>query len=391
MQDFGLADVREDLLRGDDHIRSPQRAGQRRRAFRADPDRAGIAAATKAASAAESATRGFEEPSAAIQLLHRQKMGAESQLHAFRTIGRVTGCPPDIRPGPATAGSIPNCAACHSILLSMFRKTSIPIRPALCTRSRVSVRRSRISRCAIRTGGRAGMARGSVFAPDGFVLTNHHVIENGDRFSVSLPDGRTHAATMVGGDAATDLAVLRVIGGDLAYAQFGRSSGLRVGQLAVAIGNPLGFESTVTAGIVSALGRSLRTRCGRLIDGVIQTDAPLNPGNSGGPLVDGAGRVIGINTAMIGAAQGICFAIGSDTAIDVASRLMREGRVRRSRLGIAAETILLDPRMAQRLRHPPRTAVMVSDVTAGGPAERGGMQKGDLVLKVDGKPLLRRR
>ena len=143
----------------------------------------------------------------------------------------------------------------------------------------------------------------------------------------------------------------------------------------------------MTAGIVSALGRSLRTRSGRLIDGVIQTDAPLNPGNSGGPLVDGAGRVIGINTAMIGAAQGICFAIGSDTAIDVASRLMREGRVRRSRLGIAAETIMLNPRMAQLLRHPSRTAVMVSDVTAGGPAERDGVKRGDLVLKLDGEPL----
>jgi S1-C subfamily serine protease len=236
--------------------------------------------------------------------------------------------------------------------------------------------------------GRArGHGSGVVFAPDGFVLTNHHVIENGDRFSVSLPDGMSHLATMVGGDAATDLAVLRVAGGDLPYAEFGRSSGLRVGQLAVAIGNPFGFQTTVTAGIVSALGRSLRTRSGRLIDGVIQTDAQLNPGNSGGPLVDGAGRVVGINTAMIGAAQGICFAIGSDTAIDVASRLMREGRVRRSRLGIAAETIMLDSRLAQRLRHPVRTAVMVSDVVADGPAERGGMQKGDLVLKVDDKPL----
>jgi S1-C subfamily serine protease len=236
-------------------------------------------------------------------------------------------------------------------------------------------------------GRERGHGSGVVFAPDGFVLTNHHVIENGDRFLVSLPDGSKHAATMVGGDAATDLAVLRVAGGDLPYAEFGRSSGLRVGQLAVAIGNPLGFQTSVTAGIVSALGRSLRTRSGRLIDGVIQTDAPLNPGNSGGPLVDGAGRVIGINTAMIGAAQGICFAIGSDTAIDVASRLMREGRVRRSRLGIAAETIMLDPRVAQRLHHPARTAVMVSNVTAGGPAERDGVQAGDLLLKVDEKPL----
>ena len=314
-------------------------------------------------------------------------MGAELQLRASRTIGRVTGCRPGYSAGSRNGRINP-------------KLRRMPFDSALDVPEDLDPYSARIVHAVARVGpavahiavrdqnGRArGHGSGVVFAPDGFVLTNHHVIENGDRFSVSLPDGRTHAATMVGGDAATDLAVLRVIGGDLAYAQFGRSSGLRVGQLAVAIGNPFGFQATVTAGIVSALGRSLRTRSGRLIDGVIQTDAPLNPGNSGGPLVDGAGRVIGINTAMIGAAQGICFAIGSDTAIDVASRLMREGRVRRSRLGIAAETILLDPRMAPRLRHPARTAVMVSDVTADGPAERDGVQKGDLVLKVDGKPL----
>ena len=314
-------------------------------------------------------------------------MGAELRLRASRTIGRVTGCRPGYSAGSRNGGINP-------------KLRRMPFDSALDVPEDLDPYSARIVHAVARVGpavahiavrdqnGRArGHGSGVVFAPDGFVLTNHHVIENGERFSVSLPDGLNHAATMVGGDAATDLAVLRVTGGDLPYAEFGRSSGLRVGQLAVAIGNPFGFQTTVTAGIVSALGRSLRTRSGRLIDGVIQTDAPLNPGNSGGPLVDGAGRVIGINTAMIGAAQGICFAIGSDTAIDVASRLMREGRVRRSRLGIAAETIMLDPRMAQRLRHPARTAVMVSDVTAGGPAERDGMQKGDLMLKVDDKPL----
>lgn len=314
-------------------------------------------------------------------------MGTELRLRASRTISRVTGCRPGYSAGSRNSGINPK-------LLRM------PLDSALDVPDDLDPYSARIVHAVARVGpavahiavrdwnGRArGHGSGVVFAPDGFVLTNHHVIENGERFSVSLPDGSNHAATMVGGDAATDLAVLRVAGGGLPYAEFGRSSGLRVGQLAVAIGNPLGFQTTVTAGIVSALGRSLRTRSGRLIDGVIQTDAPLNPGNSGGPLVDGAGRVIGINTAMIGAAQGICFAIGSDTAIDVASRLMREGRVRRSRLGIAAETIMLDPRVAQRLRHPARTAVMVSDVTAGGPAERAGVQKGDLVLKVDDKPL----
>src|ERR1700680_3387437 len=164
-----------------------------------------------------------------------------------------------------------------------------------------------------------------------------------------------------GDDPATDLAVLRLEAAGLPHAEFGRSSGLRVGQLVVAIGNPLGFQATVTAGIVSALGRSLRTRSGRLIDGVIQNAAPLKPGNSGGSLVDGLGRVVGINTAMIGMAQGICFAIGSDTAIDVAARLMRDGRVRRSRLGIAGQTVPLDRRVVQRLDLSAPSAVIIAE------------------------------
>jgi S1-C subfamily serine protease len=243
----------------------------------------------------------------------------------------------------------------------------------------------------IRVSDQNGRPRGSgsgvVYTPDGYLLTNHHVIVDAARVSASLPDGREIGATIIGSDPATDLAVLQLAASGLPHAEFGSSARLRVGQLVVAIGNPLGFQATVTAGIVSALGRSLRTRSGRLIDGVIQTDAPLNPGNSGGPLVDGLGRVIGVNTAMIGMAQGICFAIGSDTAIDVAARLMRDGRVRRSRLGIAGQTVPLDRRVVQRLGLSAPTAVMIAEVLPRGPAERDGLLKGDVLLRLAGKPV----
>jgi S1-C subfamily serine protease len=232
-----------------------------------------------------------------------------------------------------------------------------------------------------------GSGSGVVYTPDGYLLTNHHVIADAARVSALLPNGWEIDAAIVGSDPATDLAVLQIAASGLPHAEFGSSARLRVGQLVVAIGNPLGFQATVTAGIVSALGRSLRTRSGRLIDGVIQTDAPLNPGNSGGPLVDGRGRVVGVNTAMIGMAQGICFAIGSDTAIDVAARLMRDGRVRRSRLGIAGQTVLLDRRVVQRLGFTAATAVMIAEVIAGGPAERAGLMKGDALLRLGGRPV----
>jgi S1-C subfamily serine protease len=232
-----------------------------------------------------------------------------------------------------------------------------------------------------------GIGSGVVFTPDGYLLTNDHVSAGARQLAASLPDGRVIEASLVGSDPATDLAVLRLAANGLSHAEFGSSARLRVGQLAVAIGNPLGFQATVTAGIVSALGRSLRSPSGRLIDSVIQTDAPLNPGNSGGPLVDANGRVIGINTAMIGAAQGICFAIGIDTAVEVAARLMRDGRVRRSRLGISAQTVPLDRRVARRLELSQATAVMVSDLAAGGPAERADLAKGDVLLRFAGEAL----
>lgn len=232
--------------------------------------------------------------------------------------------------------------------------------------------------------GRGGTGSGVIFAPDGYLLTNSHVVAGAARVKASLIDGRRFAAQIIGDDPATDLAVLRLAATGLPHAVFGSSRALRVGQLVVAIGNPLGFQATVTAGIVSALGRSLRAPNGRLIESVIQTDAPLNPGNSGGPLVDGASRVVGVNTAMIGRAQGLCFAIGIDTAVDVTAALMRDGRVRRARLGLAGQTTMLDARLARRLQRAGDTAVLVMDAK-GGAAERAGVRQGDLILEFAGQ------
>ncbi|HEY3887032.1 MAG TPA: trypsin-like peptidase domain-containing protein [Caulobacteraceae bacterium] len=238
---------------------------------------------------------------------------------------------------------------------------------------------------ALQANGRGGTGSGVIFAPDGYLITNSHVVAKATRLSASLTDGRQFEARLIGDDPATDLAVLRLeASSGLPHARFGRSSRLRVGQLVVAIGNPLGFQATVTAGIVSALGRTLRSPSGRLIESVIQTDAPLNPGNSGGALVDGQARVIGINTAMIGRAQGLCFAIGVDTVIDVIARLMRDGRVRRARLGVAGQTTPLDARLARRLHREGGTAVLVSETPAEGAAARAGMEKGDVILEFAG-------
>ena len=231
---------------------------------------------------------------------------------------------------------------------------------------------------------RSGTGSGVLFTPDGYLLTNSHVIAGAQSLSASLADGQTFPARLVGDDPATDLAVLQLSAEDLPYASFGTSANLKVGQLVVAIGNPLGFQATVTAGIVSALGRTLRSTSGRLIESIIQTDAPLNPGNSGGPLVDGQAKVVGINTAMIGGAQGICFAIGIDTATDVVSRLMKDGKVRRSRLGLSGQTISLDSRLAARLKRKVVTGVLVSEVQPKCAAEKSGLRAGDVLLEFDG-------
>jgi S1-C subfamily serine protease len=234
---------------------------------------------------------------------------------------------------------------------------------------------------------RRGGGSGFVFTPDGLILTNSHVVHDAKRIEVTLTDGRRMPATAIGDDPASDLAVVRVDEPGLTAAALGDSQQLRVGQLVVAIGAPYGFQSTVTAGVVSALGRSLRSYSGRLIDDVIQTDAALNPGNSGGPLVDSAGRVVGVNTATILPAQGICFAIGINTAKFVASRLLRDGRIRRSYIGVSAQTVPVHRRVVRFYDLPKEMGVVVLSVEEKSPAARAGVREGDVIVALEGHPV----
>lgn len=227
-----------------------------------------------------------------------------------------------------------------------------------------------------------GVGSGVIITPDGYVLTNSHVVQSAERIEVRLQDGRDFSARIVGNDPHSDLAVLSILESGLPTAELGDSSQLRVGQLVVAIGNPLGFQTTVTAGVISALGRTLRAQTGRLIENVIQTDAALNPGNSGGPLVDSRGRVIGINTAIIAGSQGICFSTPINTAKWVASQLIHEGRVRRSYLGVSGQTITLDRRLIVRYRIKSHTAVLVTEVQPDSAAVNARIKPGDIIIQL---------
>ncbi len=233
--------------------------------------------------------------------------------------------------------------------------------------------------------GRRGGGSGFFFTPDGFILTNSHVVSGASRVEVTLNDGLRCSATITGDDPHTDLAVIRISAPTQTAARLGDSDAIRPGQLAIAVGNPLGFQCTVTAGVVSALGRSMRAKSGRLIDNVIQTDAALNPGNSGGPLVDSRGNVIGVNTAVIMGAQGICFAIGSNTAKFVAARLMRDGHITRSYIGVAGQTVPVHRRVVRYYDLPVEYAVLVAGVEKDSPAARAGLAEGDLIIGLDGK------
>ncbi|MBE2900676.1 serine protease [Methanothermobacter thermautotrophicus] len=246
------------------------------------------------------------------------------------------------------------------------------------------VRVTTVSRTEKRTlGGGSGL----IYTENGHIITNSHVVHGAERIDVTLNTGEEYRATVVGDDPHTDIAVLKIEPQDeLRTPEFADSSRVRVGQLALAIGNPFGFQFTVTAGVVSATGRSLRTMTGRLVDGVIQTDAALNPGNSGGPLVDFRGRVLGINTALIRPAQGLCFAIPSNTVREVADKLIEDGKIRRAHLGVACQNMVLKPDTVEKLKLDSDRGVMVVSLS-GGPAGDAGVMRGDIIVSLDSEPV----
>ncbi len=286
--------------------------------------------------------------------------------------------------GSSSGEGQPNPGSDESVLFDAYSRAVVRAAETVgASVVRIEVTKQRQTRRGRREGG--GSGSGFVISPDGLVLTNSHVVHGAESIGVVLPDGRRPDAVLVGEDPESDLAVLRVYAPNLAPVKFADSARLRVGQIAIAIGSPYGFEATVTAGVVSALGRSLRSQTGRLMDDIIQTDAALNPGNSGGPLVDSKGEVIGVNTAMILPAQGICFAIAGNTAQFVTGWLVKEGRVRRSYIGIAGQTAPIHARLRRHYRLAQDRAVLVAGVEPGGPARLAGLREGDLIIAFKGQ------
>jgi S1-C subfamily serine protease len=280
----------------------------------------------------------------------------------------------------ASAASIPEDSALLDAYSRAVTSAVEKVGPAVV---HIAVRQQRVSRRPQSSPQEAqGSGSGFAFTPDGFLLTNSHVVSGANEMVVTFPDAQTHKATLIGDDPDSDLAVVRVdVAGQLPFASLGARRPLVVGQLAIAIGNPFGFQHTVTAGVVSALGRSMRSRTGRLIDNVIQTDAALNPGNSGGPLVSSRGEVIGVNTATIMGAQGICFAIGADTAQFVAVRLIRHGRIQRSYIGVAGQDVPIHTRIVRHYSLPVSSGPMVISVEPGSPAQSAGVRERDVIVR----------
>ena len=287
---------------------------------------------------------------------------------------------------PMGEAEAPTTALDDSALLDAYSRTVVSVvarvAPAVVNidvKQRVNVRRG--------TRELSGNGSGFIITPDGFILTNSHVVHAANSITVNLPDGREYPAQLIGDDPDTDLAVIRIDAPQLTHVRLADSENLRVGQLVIAIGNPLGFQASVTSGVISALGRSMHAQSGRLIDNIIQTDAALNPGNSGGPLVNSAGEVVGVNTAMIRPAQGICFAIGSNTAKLVAGWLIRDGRIRRGYIGVAGQNVPIHRRIVRFYGLPLETSVLVVSVEKNSPAERAGLREGDLIVAFNGQPV----
>jgi S1-C subfamily serine protease len=302
-----------------------------------------------------------------------------SQHETYNALETAEGLPPN----PSVDSDNALLDAYSQTVIAAAEKVSasvvnIEVHPTHREKALVDPRRPRAPR---------GTGSGFIFTTDGLIMTNSHVVHRAAEIEVSLSDGRRFVADVVGDDPGTDLAVIRISAPTLTPARLGDSKTIRPGQLAIAIGNPYGFQTTVTAGVVSALGRSLRSRSGRLIDDVIQTDAALNPGNSGGPLVNSRGEVIGVNTAVIMGAQGICFAIGIETAKFIAARLIKDGRVRRGYIGVAGQNVPLHRRLVRYHNLPVESGVLIVSIEPGSPAQKAGLLEGDLIIGYDRQPI----